>query len=162
MARRLLVLAIVGGAAALGPPAARAHGIQSTLDYFPSATGGEMKLESHFSSGDPARDATVRLLPPDGGEAIAIGRTGPDGRLVFTLPPQLQNGWEIQVDAGPGHRDYLSPDDAKRSPAPAGFTGQAAGQVRRLHRWSDPLPWALTGLALITGLGIAAHRGSRS
>jgi nickel transport protein len=162
MARRVVFLALLGGVAALMAPVARAHGIQSTLDYLPSAGGGKLELESHFSSGDPARDATVRLLPPDGGEAIAIGRTGPDGRLTFTLPPGARNDWEIQVDAGPGHRDYLSPDDAGRLPAPGGFTGEAAAPVRRLHRWSGPLPWALTGLALIGGLGLSARRGKRS
>ena len=162
MARRFVFLALLGGAAAFMTPVVRAHGIQSTLDYFPSAGGGTLELESHFSSGDPARDATVKLLPPDGGEAIAIGRTGPDGRLTFTLPPGARSDWEIQVDAGPGHRDYLSPEDAGRLPAPAGLTSEAAGTVRRLNRWSGPLPWALTGLALIGGLGFAVRHGKRS
>ncbi|WP_159817545.1 hypothetical protein [Cyanobium sp. Copco_Reservoir_LC18] len=162
MARRFVFLALLGGVAAFMAPSARAHGIQSTLDYLPSASGGTLELESHFSSGDPARDATVRLLPPDGGEAIAIGKTGPDGRLAFTLPPGARSDWEIQVDAGPGHRDYLSPEDAGRVSVPSGLSGEVPGTVRRLNRLSGPLPWALTGLALIGGLGLAARHGKRS
>lgn len=162
MPRRVVFLALLAGAAALMAPAARAHAIESTLDYLPSAAGGKLELESHFSSGDPARDATVRLLLPDGGEAIAIGKTGSDGRLTFNLPPGARSDWELQVDAGPGHRDYLSPEDAVRLPAPSGSTGKAAGLVRRLDRWSGPLPWALTGLALIGGVGLAACGGKRS
>jgi len=162
MARRSVFLALLGAAGALMPTAARAHAIQSTLEYLPSAAGGTMELTSRFSSGDPARDATVRLVPPNGGEAIPIGRTGSDGRLTFTLPQGARNDWEIQVDAGPGHRDYLSPEDAGRLPAPAGITRKAATPALRLLHRRSPLPWTFTGLALIGGLGLAAHRRSRS
>ena len=55
----------------------------------------------------PAVAAAVRLVPPDGGAPIEVGRTDADGQIRFTLPPQAGEDWEIQVDAGPGHRDYL-------------------------------------------------------
>jgi len=82
---------------------ARAHGIESSLQRF---GGLSAQLQSSFSSGDPARAAQVRLIPP-AGHPIELGRTDAQGRLSFQLPPQAGADWEIQVDAGPGHRDYL-------------------------------------------------------
>lgn len=161
MARPIVLLALLGGAALLVTPAVEAHGIQSTLDYLPTFGGsgraGSLKLQSSFSNGDPARDAAVRLLPPDGGEAIELGHTGPDGRLTFTLPPTARSGWEIQVDAGPGHRDYLAPSDAEHVSSVEGSASHAG------HQLLPPRSWALTGLALISGLVVlASRRGSRS
>lgn len=161
MARTVLLLALLGGAAILAAPALKAHGIQSTLDYLPfsgsSSGGGTMELQSSFSTGLPARDAAVRLLPPDGAKAIELGHTGPDGRLTFTLPPTASNGWEIQVDAGPGHRDYLAPTDAGVAPASTGVGGHAAKPIRHWIREGS-----LTGLALVGGIGLLARRRRRS
>jgi nickel transport protein len=161
MARTVLLLALFGGAAILATPAVKAHGIQSTLDYLPisgsSSGAGSMEVQSNFSTGLPARDAAVRLLPPDGGKAIELGHTGPDGRLTFTLPPTASSGWEIQVDAGPGHRDYLAPTDAGVAPAGTAIGGHAASEVQ--HRiWRGSLPGPLTGLALVGGIGLLAWR----
>lgn len=145
----------------LATPALMAHGIQSTLDYLPitssSSGAGSMQVQSSFSTGLPASDAAVRLLPPDGGEAIELGHTGPDGRLTFTLPPTASSGWEIQVDAGPGHRDYLAPTDAGVAPAGNGIGGHAAAPEQ--HRiWRGPLPGPLTGVALVAGISLLAWR----
>jgi nickel transport protein len=65
-----------------------------------------LQLQSRFSSGEPAQSATVRLVPPQG-EAIVLGQTNAEGQLRFQLPRQAGSDWELQVDAGPGHRDYL-------------------------------------------------------
>ena len=64
------------------------------------------QLESCFSTGEPAQSATVRLVSPDG-EAIVLGQTNAEGQLQFQVPQQARSDWEVQVDAGPGHRDYL-------------------------------------------------------
>lgn len=96
-------LLIAAATMALAPGAVRAHGIQSSLERF---GGLKAQLESNFSSGVPASHAEVRLVPP-GGHPIALGRTDDHGRLSFRLPVQANADWEIQVDAGPGHRDYL-------------------------------------------------------
>lgn len=64
------------------------------------------QLESRFSTGEPAQSATVRLVSPDG-EAIVLGQTNAEGQLQFQVPQQARSDWEVQVDAGPGHRDYL-------------------------------------------------------
>ena len=48
----------------------------------------------------------MRLLVP-GGEAISLGRTNAEGKLSFQLPARASADWEIQVDAGSGHKDYL-------------------------------------------------------
>jgi nickel transport protein len=165
MARTVLLLALFGGAAILAAPPVKAHGIQSTLDYLPSSGfssgAGAMEVQSSFSTGLPARDAAVRLLPPDGGKAIELGHTGPDGRLTFTLPPTASKDWEIQVDAGPGHRDYLAPTDAGGAPVSPGVGGHAAAPIRH---WigEGALSWPLTGLALVGGIGLLARRRSRS
>lgn len=106
----------------LSPLAARAHGIESSLQRLGSLTAGmdfsrpaaggaaasgRLELQSRFSSGVPATEAAVRVVPPDGGQPIEVGRTDAEGRLTFSLPAQARADWEVQVDAGPGHRDYL-------------------------------------------------------
>ncbi len=96
----------------------QAHGIESSLERLdpltnekaferPRDSGSALQLESRFSSGVPAIDAAVRLVPPDGGTPIDLGRTDAEGRLTFALPQGARPDWEVQVDAGPGHRDYL-------------------------------------------------------
>ncbi len=165
MARTVLLQALLGVAAILAAPAVRAHGIQSTLQYLPfsgsSSGAGKMEVQSSFSTGLPAQDAAVRLLSPDGGTAIELGHTGPDGRLSFTLPPTASKEWEIQVDAGPGHRDYLAPTDAGDTPASSGAGGHATEPIR--HRiWRSSLPGPLAGLALVGGIGLLARQRRRS
>lgn len=103
---------LVGGLSALGflalvsPAPAGAHGIQSTLERVQSVTDGLM-LSSAFSSGEPTANAAVRLVPPGGGSPIEVGRTNASGQLSFALPKGANGDWEVQVDGGPGHRDYL-------------------------------------------------------
>ncbi|MEB3270818.1 MAG: hypothetical protein VKJ44_04090 [Synechococcus sp.] len=134
--------------AALGllpPPAARAHGIQSQLERF---GGLSLQLESAFSTGMPASQAEVRLLPP-GGSPIALGQTDDHGRIRFQLPPQAGADWEIQVDAGPGHRDYLEVPVAHsgtNSGSSSGTDDSRPGSVLPL-RLSHLQGWLMLGLA---------------
>ncbi len=102
---RPLPLALIAAALALAPGSARAHGIETSLSRLPSLSEGLM-LQSQFSSGEPTRDAVVRLVPP-GGAPIELGRTDAQGQLSFALPKGASGDWELQVDGGPGHRDYL-------------------------------------------------------
>ncbi len=166
MSRPLLLLALLGGTALLAVPSAKAHGIQSTLEYLPSfgssAQAESMEVQSSFSTGVPASDAAVRLVPAGGGPAIELGHTGPDGRLSFTLPPTAQPGWEIQVDAGPGHRDYLEPTDAENLPPGAGSNAHAAQPSHQRMSMPGLLSGALTGIALMGGVGLAARLRRRS
>jgi nickel transport protein len=112
-----------------------------------------LQLESRFSSGEPAQSATVRLVPPQG-EAIVLGQTNAEGQLRFQLPRQAGSDWELQVDAGPGHRDYLElneslMDGAATRQVPAESRSPLArmlGQTQRSH-----LLVGLTG----AGLGVA-------
>jgi hypothetical protein len=88
----------------LMPRPASAHAIESTLTYL----SGTLELSSTFSSGEPTKDAVVRILKADGSSGAELGRLDGEGRLQVTLPAELQNGSvELQVDGGPGHRDYL-------------------------------------------------------
>ena len=49
----------------------------------------------------------MRLLEADGTPGKELGRTDAEGRLTLDLSG-LQNGVvDLQVDGGPGHRDYL-------------------------------------------------------
>ena len=97
------------GLLALAPlllvPAARAHGIESQLSPL-HGLGDQLLLHSQFSNGEPTRDAVVRLVPPQG-QPLELGRTDQHGQLSFALPKGATGSWELQVDGGPGHRDYL-------------------------------------------------------
>lgn len=126
--------------------AARAHAIESSLERLQSLRD-ELTLESHFSSGEPTANALVRLVPPDGAQAVEVGRTDASGRLSFALPKGSNGTWEVQVDGGPGHRDYLELPVRK---------GQA--QLDRLSQQPNPVGGAfglssLHGLLLLGGLG---------
>jgi nickel transport protein len=92
-------------------------------------------------------DASVKLVPP-GGTPIALGRTDARGQLNFQLPAGARSDWEIQVDGGPGHRDYLElPNDAVR-PAATTLLKQPQGSANPPNRLLPPL----LGLGLVGAL----------
>jgi nickel transport protein len=159
--RSLLLVSCLGAAALLAPAAGRAHGIESSLqrlgglseslDFSRTATGGKapegsLQLETRFSNGLPATEATVRMVSPEGGEPIEVGHTDASGRLTFSLPPQAAADWEVQVDAGPGHRDYLELPGAAETPQT--LPGRPLPQgLRRLSReWGGMAPLVALGL----------------
>ena len=110
---------------------ARAHGVQSTLERLGSlTTSAPLQLESRFSSGLPARDAAVRIVSPTGDVAVELGHTNAEGHLTFALPPQARPDWEVQVDAGPGHRDYIELPGS----TPAALHGEAPLSPHSLAR----------------------------
>ena len=119
---------------------AHSHAIESSLERLSSLTD-QLVLDSRFGNGEPADDAVVRLVPPNG-EPIELGRTDASGQLRFQLPSNATSAWELQVDRGPGHRDYLELPGA----APALSTG---------FNSSRPEQGIRTGLALL-GLSAAA------
>ncbi len=86
-------------------PPARGHGIETSINRL-EALNAQLVLQSQFSTGEPTQDALVRLIGPDG-SSQELGRTDASGRLSFALPPGSQGSFELQVDGGPGHRDYL-------------------------------------------------------
>lgn len=146
--RRSPLPLLFAAALALGPQAVRAHGIETDL-LAPGAAGhshthssaDSYQLHSAFSSGEPARAATVRLLARAGAEPIELGRTDAEGRLAFVLPPHLGPDAEIQVDAGAGHRDWIALAES------SGVAPQA------LHRPSG-LPSLLLSAAPLTLVGL--------
>ena len=116
--RRLHLPVLLGVAPlVLAPGLVRAHAIQTDLTVVGAshshlqaslpAAGSKLELASHFSTGLPASDAAVRLIPAQGGTPIDLGRTNADGRLAFALPAGTGRDAEIQVDAGAGHRDWI-------------------------------------------------------
>ncbi|MEB3261862.1 MAG: hypothetical protein VKK94_02760 [Cyanobacteriota bacterium] len=140
-------LALVAGFLVSDLPA-RAHAIESSLERVSGLTDA-LVLESRFGPDQPAADAEVRLVAP-GGASITMGRTDAQGSLRFQLPENVGADWEVVVDQGPGHRDYLE--------LPAG------AQARRIQRQplSVPTPLAtLVGLAALGGLGCTALRRRR-
>jgi nickel transport protein len=135
----------------LSPAAVQAHGIESSLTRLQSLSDSLM-LESRFSNGEPTSDAVVRLVAPDG-NTTELGRTDAQGQLSFALPQQANGEWELQVDGGPGHRDYLE------MPVQS---GQAQlDQISRNHQHSNPIGWlsALGATAML--LGVQRIRRSR-
>ncbi|MAI96200.1 MAG: hypothetical protein CMN95_05730 [Synechococcus sp. MED650] len=100
MLRLLAPLLLLGSSLSLP---ASAHQIESALQYL----DGHLELSSSFSNGEPTEGAVVRLLEADGTPGKELGRTDAEGRLTLDLSG-LQNGVvDLQVDGGPGHRDYL-------------------------------------------------------
>ncbi len=141
---RLLPAVLAASALWLAPGASRAHGIQSSLERF---GGLSAQLESSFSSGVPASDAEVRLMPPGGGAPISLGHTDSQGRLRFRLPAQASPDWEIQVDAGPGHRDYLEVPAAGGGAAASVRSSEGPLAAAR----SQTLAFAAVGLSGLLG-----------
>jgi len=149
------------------PQAASAHAIQSTLEtlgslsraYTGSSTGAgtdaagtgaagtSFALASSFSTGAPVADATVKLVPP-GGTPIALGRTDARGQLNFQLPAGAGSDWEIQVDGGPGHRDYLELPKGAVRPAATTFKVQPQYSTNPPNRLLTPL----LGLGIVGAL----------
>lgn len=135
-------------------PGARAHGIESTLERLGSLSAdAPLRLESKFSNGLPAREAAVRMVSPDGATALELGRTNADGRLTFPLPAQARADWELQVDAGPGHRDYVELPAAASAP----LHGQRPASL--VHPPLSRAGASLGAVALLGALaGLLLHR----
>ena len=127
------------------------HAIESSLERLSSLTD-QLVLDSRFGNGEPAADAVVRLIPP-GGTPIEVGRTDASGQLRFRLPQNATATWEVQVDQGPGHRDYLELPTAEASPA--GLPTRAQAQARLSSTAPDA---AVSGLASLL-LGLCAVGG---
>lgn len=156
--RASFCLSLLAGGCALailGTPAAHAHGIQSTLERLGSLTSSSpFQLESKFSSGLPARDASVRMVSPDGATAVELGHTNAEGQLTFQLPAQARADWEVQVDAGPGHRDYVE--------LPASAPGALHSQVAPFPAFMARTLHSLGAVALLGAMaGLMLHRPRR-
>ena len=144
------------------PQAASAHAIQTSLETLsslsraytgastgpgPAAAGPSFALASSFSTGAPVADASVKLVPP-GGTPIALGRTDARGQLNFQLPAGARSDWEIQVDGGPGHRDYLELPNGAVRPAATTLMMQPQASANPPNRLLPPL----LGLGLVGAL----------
>ena len=126
--------AVVAGAVVAAAGSAQAHAIQTNLEAF--RNNHVLLLQSSFGNGQPAQAALVTLVPPVG-QPIPVGRTNSKGQLSFALPNDANGEWDVQVDGGPGHRDYLSLPVTK---------GQA--DLKRIsdgHRPNPASPWVLVG-----------------
>ncbi|MBM5815564.1 MAG: hypothetical protein FJ083_02935 [Cyanobacteria bacterium K_Offshore_surface_m2_239] len=141
--------------ALLAAPAVRAHGIESNLERLGDRlSNSPYQLESRFSTGVPAKEATVRMVSPDGTASVDLGKTNAEGRLTFSVPAQAKANWEVQVDAGPGHRDYIELPGSQ----PSGLQGEVPRMSRPLARSLGPL----SALALLgTVAGLMLHRPRR-
>ena len=129
---------------------AHSHAIESSLERLSSLTD-QLVLDSRFGNGEPADDAVVRLVPPNG-EPIELGRTDASGQLRFQLPSNATSAWELQVDRGPGHRDYLELPGAAPALSTV-FNSSRPGQEIRTGQGMG----ASHGLAL---LGLSAAAGA--
>ena len=112
-----LIAALLGVGAAVAPQAAGAHALDSSLERV-AGLNRTLELQSRFSTGQPASGAQVSLVAPDG-RSLALGMTDADGQLRFAVPAAADARWEVRVDQGPGHRDYLElPLEGAAAPAP--------------------------------------------
>jgi cysteine desulfuration protein SufE len=152
--RRSPLPLLFAAALVLGPQVVRAHGIETDLiapgaaDHSHAASGS-YQLHSAFSSGEPARNAAVRLLARAGAEPIELGRTDTEGRLAFVLPVHAGPDAEIQVDAGAGHRDWIAVSESSGStPVDGRWSDQwsgGGGEPAPLPPLNDPSRMASTG-----------------
>lgn len=141
--RRTSLLTLVFGL--LGALPVRAHGVETTFSGL--GASGLLRLQTTFSTGEPLADAEVRLQSPDGHQTLALGRTDAEGRFQGRLPSGVQRQWELVVDGGPGHRDYLE------LTAP-----RTLGMVRPAHPPFWLLATASGGLgATLTLFGLLRH-----
>lgn len=153
--------ALIGGAALLANPSrVEAHAIESSITRLASLSNG-LLLSSQFGSGQPTVAAKVRLIAPDGA-AIELGRTDGQGQLSFALPKGASGDWDVQVDGGPGHRDYLT------VPVQAGMAQLDRLSGRELPGLGDSLATllhpgvlALGGLCGVAGVVIGLDRRRR-
>lgn len=112
----LALLLTLGLAGSLGrPEEAHAHAIESTLVRLQTLRN-TLELQTHFSTGVPVDGAAVRLVSADGQRSLALGRTDSLGALRFQLPAAAGPDWELQVDGGAGHRDYLELPSRSNTP----------------------------------------------
>ncbi len=156
----LSLAACTAGLLSLDVRMAHAHGIESSVERLTAlnaslqakpgsaattatAASTAVAVSSRFGNGEPAAEAVVRLLPPEG-EPIELGRTDASGQLKFQLPRQARGDWELQVDAGPGHRDYLNLSET-------GLTGDAPSNANGNARRGPSLPT----VGLLLGLSAA-------
>ncbi|KZR85145.1 hypothetical protein MITS9509_02551 [Synechococcus sp. MIT S9509] len=102
--RFALMAATALGLTLAQPMQAEAHGVESSLRYL----DGQLELSSSFSTGEPVEGAVVRILKADGTPGQELGRMDAEGRLQMTLPALSDGLVDLQVDGGPGHRDYLT------------------------------------------------------
>ena len=128
-----------------------------SADQVRSLPAPTLQLDSRFSTGEPAGNAAVRLVPPQG-EPIVLGQTNTEGQLQFQLPRQAGTDWELQVDAGPGHRDYLELDasllgTAAAHSSPAARRSPLARAHNQAHAWLSQGSQLLVGLS---GMGLGA------
>ena len=111
--RPFLHILIYGLALGLSAEQVHAHAIQSSLEHLGSfgdtkhQNSTKLQLAASFSTGQPVKNAAVRLVSLNGEAPVEIGETNASGSLTFTLPETNSQDWELQVDGGPGHRDYL-------------------------------------------------------
>jgi nickel transport protein len=126
------------------------HAIESSLERLSSLTD-QLVLDSRFGNGEPAADAVVRLIPP-GGTPIEVGRTDASGQLRFRLPQNATATWEVQVDQGPGHRDYLELPTAEASPSALPTRAQARVSSTAPDAAVSGLAPLLLGLCAVGGL----------
>jgi len=141
-------------------PKVDAHAIESSITPVASLNN-RLMVSSQFASGQPTVDALVRLIPP-GGQAIEIGHTDSHGQLSFALPKGASGDWEVQVDGGPGHRDYLNlPVQGGKAQLDRISDRQGPGLGDLMATAFHPGVLALGGLCGLAGVLIGTHSRRR-
>ncbi len=81
----------------------KAHSIQSEVTF----ENGKVRLSSRFSNGEPVEGAVISILNQESLPVIELGQTNHLGNLILNLPYLDSGKINVQIDGGPGHRDYL-------------------------------------------------------
>ena len=157
--------ALTGATVVAAAGSAQAHAIQTNLESL--SNNHLLLLQSSFGDGQPAQAALVTLVSP-GGQPIPVGRTNSKGQLSFALPRDANGEWDVQVDGGPGHRDYLSlPVNKGQADLNRMSDGHRPSPREWLSAWLSPSnlasPWILVGavggfMGGCTALLLGGHR----
>lgn len=150
----LLALGLAGSL--VRPEQARAHAIESSVVRL-QALRDTLELQTHFSTGVPVDGAAVRLQSADGRHSLALGRTDSRGALRFQLPAAAGPDWELQVDGGAGHRDYL---ELPSAPGPQALHPTGPQPLGARDAWPTAAPMALMLVGMLSGGWLWRHRRS--
>lgn len=143
------------------PSRVDAHALEATC----TLKGSQVHVVAMYDDRTPARQARVRVYGA-AKRLIADGRTDSSGR--WSLPRPAAGAYEIQVDAGAGHRhtSTLHIPEAALPTDPAAAPAEAAHDTSA-PRTGQQLPRLLLGIVIIAvGSGIcmlmAAYRRRRA
>lgn len=118
----------------------------------------EVRVESVFSGGRPAKGAQIEVRQVSDSSLLATGQTDAQGNWAFPLPPEIRkNPVDIQlvINAGEGHRGEWVLKAAD-------FAEEEDGGALIDERQGPGIGRILAGVVILLGLGLGIQRVRRN